>query len=298
MSIVITAPTGNIGRPLTQNLLDLGVKPVLIARDAAKVKHFTDQGATAVVGSHSDPAVIIEATKGADALWLLTPVAFQTDDLRAFYRTFGEAAAKAIEQNDIGHVVHLSSVGAEHQSGTGPIVGLYENENILGKAAKNLVNLRPGYFMENTLGQVPSILQANALFTTFAEGIRFPMIATKDIAARAAELLTKRDWSGQKVVELQGAGDVGYEEVAGVLSEVLGRDLKHITVTPEQQLEALTNMGISATLAGSFHELSQAITSGHVKFHEPRSKANTTPTSYPVFAQEVFKPVFEGAAAG
>jgi hypothetical protein len=33
-----------------------------------------------------------------------------------------------------------------------------------------------------------------------------------------------------------------------------------------------------------------------VRFHETRSEENTTPSSYPVFAKEVFKPAFDAAS--
>jgi uncharacterized protein YbjT (DUF2867 family) len=193
--------------------------------------------------------------------------------------------------------VHLSSVGAEQDAGTGPILGLHDNERRLREVAKNLVQLRPGYFMENTLGQLPSILQAGQMYTTFAGDTRFPMIATRDIGERAAELLARRDWSGEVVVELQGAGEVSYDDVARVLSEVLGKPITHVTVSPEQLKEALTAMGASAQIAAAFAEMTASVESGHIHFHEDRSDANTTPTTYPVFAQQVFKPALQAAQA-
>lgn len=298
MSIVITTPTGHIGSVVAKTLLDAGEKITLIARDPAKVKALTDRGARLVKGSHADAALFTEATKGATALFFLVPPDWGITDIRAGYRRFGEAAAKAISANKIPYVVNLSSVGADKESGNGPVAGLHVTEKLLREAATNLVQLRPGYFMENTMGQIPAILQAGALFTTFQGRTKFGMIATRDIGARAAELLRARDWKGEKVVELQGAGDVSYDEVAATLSEVLGRPLKHVTVGREQLVESLTGMGASRVLAESFHELTQGIESGHVKPLEPRSATNTTPTSYPVFAQEVFKPAFKAATAG
>jgi len=231
-------------------------------------------------------------------LFLLTPPDFQITDIRAHYRRFGEAAAAAIEANSIGYVVHLSSVGADLPEGTGPVVGLYENEQILNATGTNVAHLRAAYFMENTMGQIPAILQAGSLFTTLKSDTAFPMIATRDIAASAAEVLTKRSWKGSKVVELQGSGDVSYGQVASVLSEVLGLKLSHVTVTPEQQRESLMSMGASQVLADSFSEMATAVETRQMAFHEPRSEKNTTPTTYPQFAQEVFKPAFEAASKG
>lgn len=296
MSIVITTPTGNIGRALTQSLLDAGQTPILIARDPAKVAEFVERGAKVVQGSHSDADLLTAATRGAEALFVLTPPDFTTTDVRASYRPYAEAAKVAIEANQIPYVVHLSSVGADLESGNGPVAGLHANEQILNTVDTNLVHLRPAYFMENTLGQVGGILAANSLFTTFPPNTRLPMIATRDIAAAAARLLIERDWTGRRTVELQGASEVSYEEVAAVLSEVLQRKITHVTVPEEAQLEALISMGFSRVAAEGIGELNESISKGLVKFHQARSEANTTATAYPLFAQTVFKAVFEAAA--
>jgi uncharacterized protein YbjT (DUF2867 family) len=296
MSIVITTPTGNIGAVVTRKVLEAGEKPVLIARDPAKVQEFVDRGAIVIQGSHDDAAFLTEATRGAEALFVLTPTDYQMTDIRAFYGRFARAAAQAATANQIPHVVHLSSVGADIASGNGPVAGLYEAEKILDAAdIPNLTHLRPGYFMENTLAQIPNILQAGKLFTTFPAGSRFPMIATRDIGERVADLLLKRDWTGKQVVELQGSGDTGYEEVAEILSGLLDRKIEHITVTDVQLVESLAGMGISKVMAEALAELVHGILDQKVEYHEPRSAANTTPTTYREFAEQVFKPAFAGA---
>lgn len=297
MSIVVTTPTGNIGSAVTRHLLDAGEKPVLIARDPSKLKDAAARGAVIKQGSHGDADFLAGAAKGADALFVLTPPDMTMTDIIAHYRRFAEAAAKAAKANGIPYVVHLSSVGGELPSGNGPVAGLHAAEEILDAAGiPNLTHLHPAYFMENTLAQIPVILQMGAIVSGFPVGTTFPMIATRDIGERAAAMLRERDWSGRRIVELQGAVDSGYDEVAAILSDVLDRDLKHVVASDEQQIEAMTGMGVSAAMAASLVELTHGIADGKVHMHEKRSDANTTPTIYRDFAREVFKPAFEAAA--
>ncbi len=296
MSIVVTTPTGNIGSVVTSTLLDRGAKPVLIARDPSKLEDAARRGATVKQGSHADAGFLVEATQGAVALFVVTPPDMQVQDINGHYRRFAEAAARAAHENGIGHVVHLSSVGAELASGNGPVAGLHLAETILdGAGIPNLTHLRPVYFMENTLGQIPGLIQTGNLFTTFPAGMRFPMIATRDIGVRAASLLHDRVWSGHRIQELHGAEETGYEEVASILSDVLGRDINHVTVSGEQFVQALTGMGMSKVMADALAELSGALASGKIKPQEPRNAANTTPTTYRSFAATVFKPAYEAA---
>ncbi len=298
MSIVVTTPTGHIGNVVVEQLLDRGEQITIIARNPDKVAHLAERGAKVLQGSHDDAALLTKATEGAKALFVLTPPDMASTDIRATYERFGRAAAEAIRANSIPYVVHLSSVGADQDADTGPILGLHYNEAILREAATNIVQLRPAYFMENTMMQIPTILQTGQMFTALQGDARFPMVATRDIGVRAAELLVQRDWSGEVVVELQGAADVSYDDVAEVLSEVLGREVTHITVSSEQLKAAISGMGASEQIAEAFAEMTTSAQNGHIHFNEVRSDTNTTPTAYQVFAEEDYKPAIDAAQAG
>ena len=268
-------------------------KLTVIVRDPQKVKHLAKQGVTVIAGSHADPDVMIQATKGAKALFVLTPASMAIENFSEYYKPFAKASAAAIEKNAIPYVVHLSSIGGDKDSGTGPIIGLHHNEEILRKASKNIVQMRPSYFMENTLGQIGSIASMNKLFTSFPSDLKLPMIAVKDIGVKAAELLKACDWTGEKIVELQGYSEISYGDVAKILSEVLNKPLEHVTITGEQMAEAFLGMGASKTVAHGIAEMGDSIMNGHINFYEPRNEANTTPTSFPEFAQTVYKAVYE-----
>jgi len=73
MKIVVTTPTGQIGSKLAKILLDRKSDVTLIARHPEKLKYLTARGAKVIAGEHSDPAVVEEAVRGADALFWLTP---------------------------------------------------------------------------------------------------------------------------------------------------------------------------------------------------------------------------------
>ncbi len=295
MKIVVTTPTGNIGSKLSELLLDAGQELTLIARDSKKVAALAERGAKVIEGSHADPEVMKTATRGADALFFIAPPNFGSEDLVADYRVYAEAAAEAISANQIPYVVHLSSVGADVDGGNGPILGLHHNEKILGAAAKNIVQLRPAYFMENSLMQVASVKESGNMFTTFKGDTRFPMIATADIAAGAAELLLNPNWEGEKIVELQGAADISYDEIATELSSVLGKPITHMTISKEQFKEGMVQMGGSAHMGELLAEITEGVESGHITFHQARDAKTSTPTSYRMFAETVFKNVLEYA---
>ncbi len=287
--LTITTPTGHIGNALCNVLMNKGEEITIIARNPEKVSDLEKRGAKIIAGSHDDPDVMIEATKGANALFFLTPPKFSTEDVRAHTRTFGKAAAQAITANNIQHVVHLSSVGGEKEDKTGPIMGLNENEIILGEVATNLINLRPAFFMENTLMQMPTITKNGKLFSTFTGDFKMNMICTADIALRASELLSDLSWNGNQVVELHGNSKMSYNEVAQVYSKLLNKELAHITITDEQAKEALLGMGASGYVADLFIEMNNSLMNGHIAFKEEPNEVNSTPTNFQTFAEAAIK---------
>jgi uncharacterized protein YbjT (DUF2867 family) len=292
MNITVTTPTGKIGSVVTKKLLKEKVSLTLVARYPEKVKYAVDQGAKVIQGSSDDPEVLKHATQNADVLFVLTPPDMSVTDIKGHYRRFAAAAAEAVKENKIPYVVHLSSIGAELESGNGPVAGLHVNEEILREACPNIVQLRAGYFMENTLGQLQNIVSSGSLFTTFPQDTKLSMIATEDIGHKAAELLIKADWNGEKIVELVGPEEISYEDVARILSEVLGKELKHVTIPDEQFIQAMTSMGASRELAEGLAEMSHALASRKMAPKNPEKGKIT----YENFAKNVFKPAFEAIA--
>lgn len=296
MKIAVTTPAGHIGSVVVSTLLDQGVNPVLIARHPEKVQDAVGRGAAVIRADHGDPEELTEATHGVDALFVCVPGSLTVTDIPGWYRRFAEAATLAAQHNEIDHVVLISSVGADLDHGNGPVAGLHLAEKILSDSAiPHLTFLRPGYFMENTLLQIPNILMTDKLFTTFPKGATFPMIATRDIGVHAARVLREAPAERKRIVELHGGEITGYDEVAGVLSEVLERDIEHVTMPDDQFVGALTEAGVSRELAEALVELNDAVTAGRVKHHEPRGPENVTSTDYRAFAHEVFAPAMEQA---
>jgi uncharacterized protein YbjT (DUF2867 family) len=295
MSITVTTPTGHIGSALTDLLLQKNEPVTLIARHPEKVARFAERGAKIIEGSHGDTHTVIAATRDTDALFVLVPPDFSSNDMRAHYRRFGEAAAAAVRENNIPHVVLLSSIGADLESGNGPIAGLFDIEAMLDKAAKNVVKLRPGYFMENTLMQIAAIKTSGRLFTTFDGESPVPMVSTRDIAERAAGLLIERGWSGHPIIEVQGPEDVSYNQVATILSETLNKEVQHVSVSPSKFKESLLGMGASEHVADLFNEMGASMKAGRITFKQPRNENTWAPTTYATFAREVFKGAYEMA---
>lgn len=289
MSHVINTPTGHTGNGLARALLATGQAVTVIARHPEKVEDLRREGARVVAGSLEDPAVVLEATKDAQALYWATPPNPGSEDLRTWQTTLARGAADAVRRNRVPYVVVLSSVGAHLDRGNGPVGGLHEVERIFDEAAPNTLHLRPSFFMENYGMHTRTILDQGAVYMPVKGSVRVPMVATRDISAVAARRMAALDWKGRTVQGIHGPADLSWDEAAAILSEVLHKPVRHVTTTSDQAFQALVGMGISRNVAGLYVEMYEGFDSGRIKAAEPRTPQTTTPTTLAAWAREAFQ---------
>jgi len=293
---VITGATGNTGSVIAERLLAAGEKVRVVGRDPKRLERFTQNAAESSIADATDAGALTNAFAGAKAVYAMIPPNIASPDVRAYEESVGDAVRSAIEKNAIKYAVVLSSVGADKSHGTGPVLGLHGLEKKLeGTPGLNALFLRPGYFMENLLPQAGVIQSLGSMAGPFKDSLPMAMIATRDIGAFAAEALLKLDFAGKSTRELQGSRDVTFAEIAKIVGAAIGQpDLAYMFVPAAQLKPALMQMGMSPNMADLLLEMADALNSGHMKMLEPRSPANTTPTTLKTFVAEVFLPAYRG----
>jgi len=295
MKIAITTPTGNIGRELTKRLLDKGGHElILLARSPDKLTREQVRGAKVVKTDLGDAASVKKATQGADALFFLCPPSFSVPDYRAYYVGLAKNGAEAVKANKIKHTVLLSSVGAHLSQGTGPILGLHDAEKIFAQVTKGLTILRPAWFMDNNLWHIDSIKNMNSIFMPLSGDVTVPMIATVDIADRAARVITGPVPSRPTIVSLHGPKDYSMDECARIISRVIGKEVKHVQVPPAKAKEAMIGMGASENVADTMLEMEAGFQAGKITDEAKRSPETTTPTTFETFVKNMLGPGLKG----
>ncbi|MEO7994450.1 MAG: NAD(P)H-binding protein, partial [bacterium] len=224
MRIAIVGPTGHVGNQIVKQLQDQGGHElILLARDAAKLEAEVARGAKLELGDLEDPTFLTNATKGVDALFFMIPPKATAPNFLAYQKEIVKHGAAAVRTNKIPHVVLLSSIGAQHENGTGPIKGLHLAEEALKPIANGLTILRPGSFMENFFMSAGSIAQEGAIYQPAPAEAPMPMIATKDIATVAAQSLVAAAPAGVVIKELAGPQTYSYQQSATILGAALGK---------------------------------------------------------------------------
>jgi len=294
--ISIIGATGNIGSRIARELLERQKKVRVLGRKYDRLKNLEEKGADAIVGSVEDASALAKLFRGAQAAFVMIPPNLAAQDLRSYQNKVADAIVSALKESNVKWIVGLSSVGAHLDSKTGPILGLHDFEkklNTLSGAA--IMHLRPSYFMENLFSNIEIIKSMGVVGSPLKGTLSIPMIATKDIAAVAADLLAKLNFSGTTVKELLGERDLTMSEVTKVFAKAIGRkEITYVQFPYEDAAKAMAQMGISKSCVDGFIEMAQSFNDRLIKPLEARSPHNTTPTSIEDFAQG-FAEIYESA---
>jgi uncharacterized protein YbjT (DUF2867 family) len=229
--------TGNVGGEVARTLLAAGREVRAIVRNPDKAASWAQKGCAIAVADINDVVTLTAAFEGAEGVFILVPPNF--DPAPGFPEAHATAAVlhSALQRARPQRVVYLSTIGAQSSR-----PNLLTQHSILEQELRQLsipiTFLRPGWFMENSAwdvapardrGVVPSFLQPLDK--------PVPMVATRDIGRRAAELLQEK-WSGVRVVELEGPGRVTPNEIAIAFTKLLGRTVR-MEIVPRTSWEAL-----------------------------------------------------------
>ena len=296
---VITGATGHTGTIAAKALLARGHSVRVVGRSADRLRPLTSLGAEAFLADITDSKKLAQAFEGAQAAYVLVPPNLSSDDYRGYQEKVTDAIAAAVAQSKVPAVVALSSIGADKPDKTGPVIGLHNLEQKLNEVdGVNVLHLRAGYFMENTMGQVGAIRAMGATAGPLRPDLKLAMIATRDIGAAVADALLALDFKNKQTRELLGQRDISMVEATAVVAKAIGKsNLSYVQVPDDQFVAVLTRMGMSKNVAGLLVEMSASLNSGYMRALEPRSVKNTTPTSYETFVTEEFLPAYRQQSA-
>lgn len=257
---VVVGANGRAGGEVARALLDHGEAVRVVLRRKELGAKWTALGAEVAVASIEDTDAMVAALRGVSGAFLLNPPPVSGDPY-ARTEELGMALADAARRACLPKAVVLSSIGAQHTSGTGIIATLNRFETLLDGVAPATAFLRSGYFVE-TWGEVAKAVMAESVLPTFLEpSQRLPMVSTIDVGRAAASLLHE-EWTGKRVVELSGPTDLSAGDVASAFAEILGRRVTPMLVPKEHRAALLAEEGVPAEVASALLGMYEGIENG------------------------------------
>ena len=289
--IVLTAPTGLIGHQVLMNVLDKGESIRVIVRNPSKLPADVLKRVDVVQGSHSDPAVVKKAFSDADAVFWLVPPDPKAMSAETAYVDFSRPASDAFRSEGVKYVVGVSSLGRgkAQSKRAGYITASLAMDDLIASTGVNYRALVNSSFMDNFLRQAATIKGQGQFFSPTPGDLKVATCATRDIAAIAARLLIDRSWSGNGEVPVLGPEDLSFNEMAQIMSEVLGKPVRFEEMSIEALKTGLLERGRSEAMTQAMVDMMAAVNEG-IYSNEVRTLESSTPTSFRQWCEEVLKP--------
>ncbi|WP_328349778.1 NAD(P)H-binding protein [Mycobacterium sp. NBC_00419] len=242
MTIVVTGVSGNVGRPLVEQLLRAGAHVRAVTRRA--------EGARMPAGAElfADAA---DAVKGASAVFLNS-------------RALGPALADVVScarRQGVAKLVALSAINADDDDARQP--SRYrgdrnrECEQLAVASGLSWVSLRPSVFASNFPGMWAAQISAGDVVAGPYAGASAAPIAEADIAAVAARALLTDDLVGRRI-PLTGPQSLTNSELVTIVGTVLRRPLRYLEVPAESVRERFVANGFSAQFADAYIAMQEA----------------------------------------
>ena len=294
--ITVTTPNGRTGSRVLHHLLERGEAVRVVSHDPHKLPQAVCERCELIVGSLDDADVLRRGFEDAETVFWCIPQSREGNrwsDAHEYHQRFAQAAASALIGSRT-RVVAISA-GRHGYDDQGIVAAFSAVEDTLNASGAPIRHLRCAFFMENLLEALPTLVAPGAVFYNGPGDTQLPMVCIADAAAKAVQLLTERAWGGQGHVAVHGPADLTFDEMAAVVSDVLGKPVRYIQVPDEVLIDNLKRVGLPDGFARAFARL---LTKEALEAYalEPRTLETTTPTTLREWTEETLRPAFEAVA--
>jgi NAD(P)H dehydrogenase (quinone) len=258
--ITLTGATGQLGNLVVRHLLEKGVPAqnmAAVVRNVEKAGQLKELGLEIRQGDYEDGRSLLAAFKDTEKLLFISSPLWDNTHRIKQHATVVEAARDA----GVGHIVYTSlafpdkmTLGLEHVH--------LATEHAIKTTGIPYTFLRNGFYMELLVNpSLQGMIQSGEIVTSTAGG-KMNYVTRSNLALAAATVLTEAGHENQ-IYELVNPNVFTYDQLAAILSEVSGKEVKHRDVSPDEAYRLLVQSGASEGDAGFLvHGLYASIAKG------------------------------------
>lgn len=274
MKILVTGASGNVGRYVVNELLQMGEKVVVAGTNTGKLKELFGDVVDVIQFDFTDQDTYKAALKDVDRVFLMRPPHLgKPQDLYPFI--------DAMKLSNIRLVTFLSLMGVERNT----IPPHHKIEKYIEAADIPYAHIRPGFFMQNISGIHANEIREQDIIFIPGGNSKVSFIDAADIGLSVAVILNEAEKYINTAHTITGPEALDYDQVAKILSRSTGRkityanpgylryrnyyinkrglDKKYVNVTVA--LYFMTRLGTAKEVTDEFYQLTgkQANTFAH-----------------------------------
>lgn len=255
--LLVTGASGQLGQLVLQSLIKKGSKNLIATtRHKEKLQAFTSEGVDVREADFNDRENLTKAFAGAERILLIS-----TDAIGARVEQH-KNAIHAAQAAGVKHIIYTSWPKAESS------VALVSadhiaTEKLIKQSGLSYTILRNSLYAENLLGSLSNSFQMGTFYGATGN-TKAAYVSKQDCADAAAGALISDDESN-KILDITGPQAYSYEEIVKMASEVTGKNIPYVDLSPADLKQGLTKSGLPETWADLFVSFDVSIKNGDVE---------------------------------
>jgi len=229
LTVAAIGCSGHVAEVFVRGFLAEGVSLRLLARDAETLtRRYPD--ATIVRGSMLNPDDVARVTDGADAVFLLTPMARLDDPANEVEAA--RAVIDGVKAAGVKHLVYTSVVGAERKTGVGVLDAKFEVERLLASSGVPYTVLRCGSYMEDVFDPRREQLKKGTFLFPITKSRRISWTSQKDVAPFVVRELMGKGLVLNRAVDFVAPEALSVLDIERGMTQAAGRPVKAVPRFP------------------------------------------------------------------
>lgn len=259
MTIVITGATGQLGHGVIKYLQEQNPteKIVAVARNIEKARQqFAETNVEIRFGDYDEPVTLPNAFDGATKLLLVSSPEY--DDPKRVVQHAN--AVKAARDAGVGHIFYTSIAFADESNLPLALLHL-STEYAIRTTGIPFTFIRNSLYSDVFINPGIAASVESGELVTNTDSARLNTVTRDDLAKGTAALLAGEGHENQ-IYNFVSSKTWSFDELAEVLSQVSGKEVKHRNVSYDEQVEYLKNVGLPEGVAAFTAVIYETIAGG------------------------------------
>lgn len=283
--ILITGANGHLGGATIDFLLkkNPNAKIKALVRSEEKGKDLKAKGVEIAIGDYLNYDSLVSAMKGVETMLLISSSTM--GDRHAQHAN----AIKAAKENGVKHIVYTSVLKANPNSKFSAGIDHYKTEEDIKNSGISYTIMRNTYYADFLPNIIGNAVESGAIYYS-AGNAKVNFALRSEMAEANAIVLANPTAHKNKIYEITSASKYTFDEIAGILSEITGKQIKYVDIPVEVLKENIIKFGMPKEVADLMGSIAESMKAGEFDFIDPTLEKliGRKPTDLKYFLKNVY----------
>lgn len=262
--ILITGANGHLGSATIDFLLkkNPNAKIKALVRSEEKGKDLKAKGVEIAIGDYLNYDSLVNAMKDVETMLLVS-----SSTMGDRYSQHANAI-KAAKENGVKHIVYTSVLKANPNSKFSAGIDHFKTEEDLKNSGMSYTIMRNTYYADFLPNIIGNAVESGAIYYS-AGNAKVNFALRSEMAEANAVVLADPTAHQNKIYEITSANKYTFDEIAGILSEITGKQINYADIPVEVLKENIIKFGMPKEVAELMGSIAESMKAGEFDFIDP-----------------------------